>query len=937
MLGHGTFLLSAALICVGGAWSGARSEAPRTVTKIDFAKDVQPILAAHCAKCHGSENPKGGLRVDRRDSLLSGGDGFGPAVVPGKSAESPLFQFVAGENADLKMPPAGPRLSQKEIDVLRDWIDQGAIWPSQVDTKPAAELPAHWAFRLVQKPLLPKVARKDWPRNAIDRFILSRQEQAGIPPSTDADRATLIRRVMFDLVGMPPTPEEVAAFVSDNAPDAYERLVDRLLASPHFGERWARHWLDVVRFAESEGFETNQPRPNAWPYRDYVIRSFNADQPFDRFIVEQIAGDTLGIDEATGFIVGGARDGVKSPDPVLTAQQRADELHDMVSTTGSAFLGLTVGCARCHAHKFDPVSQTDYYALTAVFAGVQHGERPYKRANETERQRRLDKVRGELVEVERALKRYEPRAVRLRPAITRGKNVDRFPAVQAKYLRFTVLATSQLEPCLDELEVFSADPQPRNVALASLGTKATASSTLPGYDIHKLGHVNDGLYGNSHSWISNESGRGWVQLEFPDPVTIDCVQWSRDREEVPRFNDRLPTRYRIEVATEPDRWQVVASDEGRLPFGTPVSRGLAYSSAGLAGDDLTRFEALVRKQERLQSHVTELERPSLAYAGWLTTPGPTYRLFRGDPMSPKEPVPPGALSQLGPNLNLTPEATDPERRKALAAWIVDPHNPLTARVIVNRLWQQHFGEGLVATPSDFGVNGAVPSHPDLLDWLADELVAHRWSLKHLHRLIVTSSTYRQSSATLEIGLAKDAGSRLLWRYPPRRLEAEPLRDAILAVSGNLDTQMGGPGFDLFEPNTNYVKVYNSKTRFGPEESRRMVYQTKPRMQLDDTFGAFDCPDAGQIAPRRTRSTTPLQALNLLNSTFLIQQSHSFAARLEREAGFHVEKQARRGFLLAFQREPAADELAAAAQLIREEGLFVFCRALFNANEFLTIF
>jgi hypothetical protein len=327
----------------------------------------------------------------------------------------------------------------------------------------------------------------------------------------------------------------------------------------------------------------------------------------------------------------------------------------------------------------------------------------------------------------------------------------------------------------------------------------------------------------------------------------------------------------------------------------------------------------------------------MVYAGQFTTPEPTHRLNRGDATQPREVVAPAALSEFGPPLKVADDAPESKRRLALAQWITDPRQPLTARVIVNRLWQHHFGLGIVPTPSDFGLNGGKPSHPELLDWLAAELVASDWSLKHVHRLIVLSATYRQAGAANARGLAADAQDRWLWRYPPRRLEAEPLRDAILAVSGKLDLRMGGPGFDLFEQNTNYVKVYTPKKEFGPAEWRRMIYQTKPRMQLDDTFGAFDCPDAGQIAPKRNSSTTALQALNLLNSRFLVQQAGLFAERLKREAGDDPAAQVRRGFRLAFGREPSAEESAAAVRLIRAHGAAALCRALLNANEFLWVY
>ncbi len=743
--------------------------------------------------------------------------------------------------------------------------------------------PEHWAFQPVARPAIPRSA-SNWPRNAIDHFILAALQAKGLQPSAAADRATLLRRLKFDLLGLPPTPEEIDAFVNDPAADAYERLVERTLASPQFGERWARHWLDVVRFAESHGFEMNQPRPNAWPYRDYVIRAFNDNKPYDRFVREQLAGDRLGADEATGFLVAGAWDQVKSPDPALTAQQRADELHDIVSTTGSTFLGLTVGCARCHDHKFDPISMKDYYGLVAVFAGVQHGERPLRSPDTDQRRKEADELRRQLAALVPELEALEPLAQphgkpgRRLPVNARG-NVERFTAVQAKFIRFTVEATNNLEPCLDELEVLASGPAPRNVALATAGARATSSgnySAAPA--IHRLEHINDGRYGNSRSWISNEAGRGWVQIELKEPALIDRIVWARDREGV--YADRLATRYRIEVALTPGAWSVVASSDDRLPFGRPAPA----VPPCLGEAERETYRGLVVRRAELERRLAGLAGTAQVYAGRFMAPEPTHRLNRGDATQPREVITPAALAEFGGRLKLAPDAPEAQRRLALAQWITDPRHPLTARVLVNRLWQHHFGQGIVPTASDFGLNGGQPSHPELLDWLATEFVASGWDMKHLHRLIVLSATYRQSSAATAEGRVADAQDRLLWRYPPRRLEAEPLRDAILAVSGRLDLRMGGPGFDLFEPNANYVKVYTPKKEFGPAEWRRMIYQNKPRMQLDDTFGSFDCPDGGQITPKRSSSTTPLQALNLMNSRFLVQQAGLFAERLKRGDG-----------------------------------------------------
>ncbi len=811
-----------------------------------------------------------------------------------------------------------------------------------------------WSFKPVMQPPVPSVgSRPSALSHPIDAFVRAKLQEQQLAPSPETDRRTFIRRIYFDLIGLPPSPEEVAAFEKDKSRDAYDKLVEKLLASPRHGERWARHWLDVVRFAESHGFEMNQTRPSAWPYRDYVIRAFNDDKPYDQFVREQIAGDALGVDEATGFMVGGAWDQVKSPDPVLTANQRADELHDIVSTTSSAFLGLTVGCARCHNHKFEPIPQTDYYAMKAVFEGVQHGERKMRTADTEAREPELVSLRARLAEVERSLEQFEPLAHPLSPdtnslraSVNARKNIERFAPVAAQRVRFVIAKTTDAEPCLDELEIYTAEAQPRNIALVANGTKARASSVYPNSEIHRLEHINDGRYGNSRSWISNERGQGWVELEFAETVTINKIVWGRDREQ--GYADRLATDYRIEIAAGSNDWRVIASSADRQPYVAGKKPEPLAILAGLSSAEAESARKLIAERASNETRVAELTKSAMIYGGTFTTkPEMTYRLHRGDPMQRREPVSPGALTavpvvfKFGASnavATTTRKLTeDQQRRLALANWVVDPSNPLPARVMVNRIWQHHFGEGLVSTPSDFGANGARPTHPELLDWLAAEFMEHGWSLKHIHRLIVTSAAYRQSGAARKDGLAVDAGSRLLWRFPPRRLEAEPIRDAILSVSGQLDLKMGGPGFSFFEANDNYVRVYAPRREWPPETFRRMIYGTIVRQRPDGVFGVFDCPDAGQIAPKRGPSTTPLQALNLMNSSFMMQQAEFFAEHLKSEAGQTVNSQAKRAFALAFQREPDRNELSAATKLIREEGLTVFCRALLNANEFVYVY
>lgn len=693
---------------------------------VDFSREVLPILAERCHGCHGSKKQESGLRLDVRDAAFRGGGSGERAIVPHEAEHSYLLQRVVSTDGELAMPPDGKRLSDADVAVLRRWIEQGAPWPDALPGRadPENVSTTHWSFQPVRKPAPPE---SDHPfvatGNAIDAFVVAGLRQAGLSPSPAADRRVLVRRLFLDGHGLPPAPEVVRTFVEDPSPSAWEHCVDSMLASPRYGERWASHWLDVIRYGDTHGFEVNTPRENAWPYRDYVIESLNDDKPYDQFVREQIVGDQLGVDAATGFLVAAPAllPGQVGKDEPSMRLARADELHEVIVSVGTGMLGLTVGCSRCHNHKFDPVSQRDYYQLQAVFAGLQYGERP----------------------------------------------------------------------------------------------------------------------------VRDTPGNG-------------------------------------------------------------AFRGAAKPAA------------------------------KTVFGGTFTEPGATFRLHRGDPMLRREQVPPDVPAVFG-SLALEPTASDAQRRVALANWLVDAkRNPLTARVIVNRVWQHHFGSGLVATPSDFGAAGARPTHPELLDWLAATLIEDGWSLKRLHRRILLSNTYRQSSRPHAQGLARDAESHLLWRYPSRRLEMEAIRDSILATSGALDLAMGGPGFMVFEPNANYVRVYEPKEAWGPGEWRRMIYAHRVRMAQDGVFGAFDCPDAGQPAPRRSRSTTAIQALNLFNSSFVKQQAELLAARAKREAGSDLDDQIRHVFALADGRPPSDRELAACRSTAAQFGLAAVCRVVYNSNEFLFI-
>lgn len=890
---------------------------------VDFNRDIKPLLQKHCVDCHGAAKQEGGLRLDARVLGLKGGDNYAPAIKPGSSKDSPLFQFVADEKADLRMPPKGPRLKEAEIALLKKWIDSGANWPEDsqaIETKGAQ----HWAFQPVKKPA---------GKSSLDEFIADKLKTSNLIFAPAAERPTLIRRLFLVMHGLPPTPEQVEAFVRDQRPDAWAKLVEHVLESPRYGERWAQHWLDLVRFGETNGYETNRERPTAWHYRDYVISAFQQDKPYDVFVREQIAGDAFGNDVGTGFLVAGPVDIVKSQDVNLTLMQRQDELADILSTTGTAFLGLTVGCARCHNHKFDPITQKDYYALQAVFAGVQHGERPLPMPPDQQQQVAvLDQRIAELTtKLSQFLPMSDPTTGKtMREAVQAKLNLERIKPVAAKRLRFTITATNSSQPCIDELAMFAGT---KNVALASNGTQARASSTLPGYAIHKLEHINDGQFGNSHSWISNEAAGGWVELELPQIETIDRIEWGRDREG--QFQDRIATEYRIEVAGNDGQWQLVASSADRQPFSKkPSSNDQPNYCFDAATPELAKqgrewlAELTTAKQRR-----TQLTTSLNAYVGRFAQPGPTHRLFRGEPQQPREEVGPNTIALLG-DLQLDKSASERERRIKLAEWLTRPDNPLPARVWVNRIWQFQFGRGLVDTPNDFGANGVPPSHPELLDWLASELVASNWSTKHIQRLILLSRTFQQDSRPTEAGLAVDAGCKLLWRFPPRRLEAEAIRDSILSATGVLDLRTGGPGFDGFEVQLENVRHYFPKKSFGPGDWRRMIYMTKVRMEKESTFGIFDCPDASQVVARRSLSTTPLQALNLLNSEFIQQQAKLLSERLRKEAGNGAAAQVRRAYRLGFLREPSTAETAEATEFIATYGLDQFCRALLNANELL---
>ena len=887
---------------------------------VSYKRDIRPILVKHCLKCHGPKKQESGLRVDSRKSLLRGGDSGEPAIAPFKPKKSLLLTAVGGKDPDLKMPPKGPKLHILHYSLLKLWILKGA----KMDAEATVE--KHWSLQPIRKVIPPKI-KDPWIANPIDAFVMDRLRKSGLSVSKPAASETFLRRIHLVMHGMPPEPRAVKEVLADkklNVP----LVIDNVLKSPRYGERWAQHWLDVIRWAETWGFETNNPRANAWQYRDWVIRALNRDMPYDQFVKAQIVGDKMGHDAATGFLVSGPANlpGQIGKDEQSMRQARQDELDEVIRTVGSGFLGLTIGCARCHSHKFDPISQRDYYSMQAVFAGLRYGTRRERGLTNDEWTAQVPAAKTRVKQLTRKIEQLR-KQLKLKPAITPGKQVDAFKPILAEAIRVWIKAThSGKAASIYELQALTAGDKPINVAAAKRGSRASASSFALENQTRHPENLIDGLWSNDGRWpwIANKDGPSWVQVEFGKAQRIDRIIWETG------FRG-TPVDYQIEVRVA-GKWQQVVDSRDRMLWindqrkAAEVRLKAAGSKAvGNVVGSIAKLRAARRERDRL------IGGPQV-FAGRFTSPTQTWRLYRGDVMQRREQTVPNVPTVLG-DLKLKQATGESARRAALARHIVDPRNPLTARVMVNRIWQHHFGTGLVDTPSDFGRMGSKPSYPQLLDWLAAEFIRSRWSIKHVHRLILSSSTFRQSSRPRVQALKKDAQSRLLWRFPPRRLEAEAIRDSILAISGKLNPKMYGEGFDFFNQKGGLAD-YKSKRTFGPDGWRRMVYATKVRMQRVDIFGLLDCPDSGQMTPRRTRSITPVQALSLFNSDFVLRQSEFMAKRIRKAAGENVNRQIDLAGNLAFSRSLDENEKKILKDLVDKHGLTQACRVLFNANEFL---
>ena len=914
----------------------------------DFKTEIAPLLSSRCVGCHNAQDRKGGLDLSTASGFRQGADDH-EIFKAGDPDASLLIEVVSG--AKPRMPFRGDRLTADEVARLKEWIRAGADWPEAV-TLTASNASAEetwWSLRPLTRPAVPgadKTGAGKPVANPIDAFVEAELQVQGLKAVGPADRRTLIRRLWFDVVGLPPSPEVVAAYVGHTGDEetAWSEAVDRLLASPHYGERQARHWLDVVHYGDTHGFDKDKVRTNAWPYRDYVIRSFNADKPYSQFVLEQVAGDVVATEKAEGipalgFLAAGPWDfvgQVELREGTLDKQiTRNLDRDDFVATTCNTFLALTVQCARCHDHKFDPISQADYYSMQAFVAGVEYldGELVPEAAAAWDQAAMTARPRIDAIDTELSRFATPVGAGVKRPAVNAKLNIDRFRPVRTRRVRFTVLKTNSLEPCIDELEIYNRTG--RNQALASLGTVTRSSGDNVSPNEHELRFINDGDYGNASSWMSNETGGGWVEVEFPQETEVAGVRWGRDREG--EYDDRLAIEYRIEAKGGDDEWFQLADHSDREEWTAKAKPAAAtVQNAGLTDDEIRQRDALIAERTHWQEQVTAAENTPKVFAGEFREPDVIHILSRGDPEQPRDLVVPAVLSALG-NQRLKATTPEAERRQALADWIASPDHPLTARVMANRVWQGHFGMGLVETASDFGRSGTPPSHPELLDWLARKLIAGKWSLKSLHREIALSATYRQSTAWNDAAAAVDRDARWLWHYPLRRLEAEAMRDSMLDVAGRLNFAMYGRGFDLFDRR-------GGLTGFTPIESyqgaglRRMVYAHKVRREREAVFGSFDCPDAGQSTARRRESTTPIQALNLFNSRFTLEAATALAERVDRESGPNATTATRvsRMYDLVLNRPPTAEELADAEEIAPRHGLVPLARALFNSNEFLFI-
>jgi len=820
----------------------AGTVASAQTAKVSFSNDVAPILAKNCAQCHAATPAMGNLDLRSRDSALKGGQ-HGPAIVPGHAAASRLYQHLTGQ--EQPQMPMGGRLSDAEIAVIKAWIDSGAEWDTSASvttSKPSGtaehkftdQQRNYWAFQKVTKPSVPAVGA----HNPIDAFVLAKLATQHLKPNPPADKITLLRRAYLDLTGLPPSPEEAQAFLADNSPQAFEKVVDHLLASPQYGERWGRHWLDLARYADSAGFKADETRPNVWRYRDYVIQSFNEDKPYDRFVKEQIAGDELYPNDPAARIATGFDrlwpDESNLANPIL---RRQEILNDITDTVGAVFMSMTYGCARCHDHKFDPILQKDYYRLQAFFANIRNDDHA---------------------------------------SLLTG---DQAAAYQQQHAAWES-QTRDIRAKMDEL-------------LASVRNERLKE------DI------------------------GMFPKEAQEAVFTPAGQRT------------------------PMQWQMYYRSASRLPSNRELERALKGDAKQRYADlqkELAQFDNLKPADPPIAEAMLDASRNA----------PPEYVLSKGIWDAPLDEVQPGFLSILDPSPAkiVPPEGLNSTgRRSALANWLTDPKNPLTARVMVNRIWQDHFGNGIVRTSSDFGIMGDRPTDPQLLDYLATTFVETGWSMKKMHRLIMLSNTYQQSSGYQADAAKVDPDNKLLWRFDRRRLEGEVIRDSMLMATGQLNLKMGGPGVfpPIPEGISNGSKYLSWKPETDPTEAdRRSVYVFVKRNLRYPMFEAYDFPDTSESCPRRYSTVSPTQPLVGMNDTLIREWSRELATRVLNDAGLSPEQQVERAFRIVFTRAPRDEERQAVLDFLNKQAAEIsgptartaafvdFCQALLNSNEFLYV-
>lgn len=978
---------------------------PGILPAADFGRDIRPLLERRCVECHGPAKQKGDLRLDARVFAFKGGHD-GPALVAGNPAASPLFQRVISDDTEERMPAKADPLPAEEVALLKAWIEAGAPWPEDEADRVAAADPRrdHWSVRQV---------RKDFPADAkIDGFIAARLAAQGLVPAPSADRRTLIRRLTFDLHGLPPDPRRVERFVADPDPAAYERLVDELLASPHYGERWARHWLDIAHYADTHGFERDQLRPHAWRYRDWVIDALNAGMPYDRFLQEQIAGDVIAPGDpaalvATGFLAAGPWDfvgHVETKSDQLKRAARAGDLDDMVTQVVTATMGVTIHCARCHDHKLDPIPQRDYYRLWSVFSGVRRDNREVDATESRRLRAERERLRKLHAGVQAELLRLSGEVLDLADMVGGGDGhgsgkkgaglvLETGESETTKLGLHRNVKPNRLAPNRIALPDANASRFVKGVFLPNGGPDGKGRIALApdvvlkdlpptsglAWDAVRNGRLNAQAHARIDGVDYEEEGRSVLGLHANAAVVFDLAAL---REAYGLGALRLtgvvgfgakqgaaPTKADFAVYLDAERvvHRAGLAKTESLALEVPVPAGARFltlmatdggdgvgsdllfigdarlrseaPATGPAGNDRARIAELNAAVAAVQRELRELpEAPQVFAIRSTERPPPTRMHRRGDPEDEGAAVLPGAFTWAGHapadfGDDTTPEG---ERRRRLADWITHPDNPLTPRVLVNRLWHHHFGQGIVATPSDFGLGGSPPSHPELLDWLAAEFLRSGGSLKHLHRLIVTSAAYRRDSRAEDPAAVRvDAQNRLLWRQNPRRLDAESLRDAVLTVAGTLNPERGGPGYRDFKYTEAYAPLYDYVTPDEPALWRRSIYRFIVRTTPHQFLSTLDCPDPANLTPARVRTTTALQALALANNDFMLRQARRLAERAEREAGAG-EAAVRRAIALAFQRDATPAEARAGAELAAARGLFAVCRALLNANEFVHI-